>query len=61
MDNYGGSGFSGGAQYGANYVEPDPSQQIMVRNVGVLIVFVPCCYSLNDIAASMVHRQRGFG
>lgn len=33
MDNYGGSGFSGGAQYGANYVEPDPSQQIMVRNV----------------------------
>jgi len=33
MDNYGGSGFSGGAQYGANYVEPDPSQQIMVRNL----------------------------
>ena len=39
MDNYGGSGFSGGAQYGANYVEPDPSQQIMVRNVGLFDVF----------------------
>ena len=45
MDNYGGSGFSGGAQYGANYVEPDPSQQIMVRNVGLffLMFFVPYC------------------
>jgi RNA recognition motif-containing protein len=32
MDSYGGSGFSG-PQYGANYVEPDPSQQIMVRNL----------------------------
>ena len=42
MDNYGGSGFSGGAQYGANYVEPDPSQQIMVRNVSLFFnVFVP--------------------
>ena len=36
MDNYGGSGF-GGAQYGANYVEPDPSQQIMVRNVSFYV------------------------
>ena len=43
MDNYGGSGFSGGAQYGANYVEPDPSQQIMVRNVGLLNVLVLYC------------------
>ena len=41
MDNYGGSGFSGGAQYGANYVEPDPSQQIMVRNVGLLMFLFP--------------------
>ena len=38
MDNYGGSGFSGGAQYGANYTEPDPSQQIMVRNVGLFMM-----------------------
>jgi len=60
MDNYGGSGFSGGA-YGANYVEPDPSQQIMVRNVGLFL----CCYFLVSVIecvlASMVHRQRGLG
>ena len=46
MDNYGGSGFSGGgAQYGANYVEPDPSQQIMVRNVSLflMLLFPYCC------------------
>jgi hypothetical protein len=47
MDNYGGSGFSGGAQYGANYVEPDPSQQIMVRNVSLIfcsltVVVIEC-------------------
>ena len=60
MDNYSGSGFSGGGPFGANYVEPDPSQQIMVRNVG-LLSFYFLALVIEYLTATMVYRQRGFG
>lgn len=40
MDNHGyggGGGFGGGFGGGAAYTEPEPSQQIMVRNVSAAI------------------------
>lgn len=68
MGGYGGSGYGGGA--GGGFVEGDPSQQIMVRNVCYSFLyflffaiprFLTCLLLFPLFLAAMVYCQRRFG